>query len=416
MGKFSIIYVLGLSMLVSYALLNMNTSGTDSVKNFSVYFGRTLTHDVAVSGANIGCSNVFWDSTYNTPYVNVPYQGGILNVRFTTAGNRKYVVSVGKATIGRDTFLDTVVAQLRNQTLARYSWFTNLEANRGGTGTTWSTGDTSWGPAHTNDKFNISGSPVFMKKATAWQSAVPKKNTAVWAGGYEWGFKIPYPTSLADFVAAATDSVNGRSIVGQDAYLEFRTDSTIRLRVPGTGYDSTFGNASTFSKNGAFAVLRANLYVSGTLVGDLAVGAVAAGAGAGGNVYITGDIKYKTDPRVNPASTDKLGLYAENDVTVTYDNSNPPAYQNRRVDGSIFSLTGEFNVQDHNKWAPRGTLTTFGAMMQYYRGAIGVINPGSGTLLSGYYKNFRYDERLATSPPKYFPAMGRYSLYAWREN
>lgn len=408
MGKSALIYVVGLSMLVSYALLNMNRSGNDSVKNFSVYYGRTVAHDIAVSGANIGCNEAFWDSSYVTPYRDIAFLGGTMNVTFTSAGNAKYVTSVGKINLGGLTFRDTVVAQLRNQTLARYSWFTNQEANRGGTPTTWNTGDSAWGPTHTNDKFNINGSPVFMKKATAWQSAVPRRNDAVWAGGYEWGFKIPYPDNLNDFVTAAT-SVNGRSVAGNDAYLNFLPAGSIRLRVPSTGYDSTFANANAFSPIGAFAVTGANLYVEGTVAGDLAVGAV----GAGGNVYITGNIEYKTDPRIYPASTDKLGVYAQNDVTITYDNTHPSDYFDRKVEATVFSLTGEFNVQDY-KNDPRGTLFTFGAMMQYYRGGVGVIK--AGALDGGYYKNFRYDERLATNPPKFFPSMGRYALYSWREN
>jgi len=407
---------MGLSMLVSYALLNMNTSGTDSVKNFSVYYGRSTAHDIATSGANIGCSEAFWDSNYSTPYNNISFLGGKMNVSFAVAGDRKYVTSIGSLTIGPTTYRDTVVAQLRNQTLARYAWFTNLEANRGGQGTSWSTGDTAWGPAHTNDKFNINGKPVFMKKATAWQSAVPAHNTAVWAGGYQWGFKIPYPTDMNGFVTAAMDPINGRSVVGTDAILDFNAGGSVRLRVPGMGRDTTFANAAAFSTNGAFVVKGANLYVQGTLVGNLAIGAVSASLTGGGNVFITGNIRYNTDPRITPSSTDKLGIYATDDVTVTYDPAHPVDYYDRRIDGSVFTLTGEFNVQDYKSYPVRGTLTTYGAMMQYYRGAVGEVNPGSGTLKSGYYKNYRYDERLAKNPPKFFPATGRYTLYAWREN
>jgi len=412
MGKLSMIYVIGLGILVGYVILNMNTSGNDAVKNFSLYYGRTVAHDIAVSGANIGCSEAFWDQAYVIPYSNVDFLGGKMNVTFAVAGNRKYVRSIGSVDIGPAKIRDTVVAQLRNQTLARYAWFTNLEANRGGQITSWSTGDTAWGPAHTNDKFNINGSPAFMKKATAWQSAVPKKNTAVWAGGYQWGIKIPYPTNLDNFVTAAIDPANGRSVNGEDAYLTFNSSGSINLRVPTTGYDSTFANANQFSANGAFVVLGANLFVEGTLVGDIAIGAV----GVGSSVNITGDIRYNTNPLINPASTDKLGIYAENDITVTYDKSNPAAYYNRMIDGSIFTLTGEFNVQDAKDDPPRGPLTTLGAMMQYYRGEVGVVIPGTQVLTSGYSKNFRYDDRLVENPPKYFPAMGRYLLYSWREN
>lgn len=416
MGKSSIIYVMGLSMLVSLALLNMNSSSTDAVQNFSLYYSRTVAHNIAVSGANIGCSDVFRDSSYVTPYSNIDFLGGKMNIWFTSAGNQKFVTSVGSLNFGPVHVRDTIIAQLRNQSLARYAWFTNFEANRGGQITSWSTGDTAFGPAHTNDKFNINGTPAFMKKATAWQSAVPKKNDAVWAGGYEWGIKIPYPNNLTSFINAATDPLNGRSVVNKDAVLNFNASGSIRLQVPTAGYDSTFANADAFAKNGAFAVLGGNLTVHGTVVGDLAIGAVTTPLMGGGNVYVDGDIKYKTDPRLYPTSTDQLVMYAENDITVTYDHLNPALYYNRQIDASIFSLTGEFNVQDYKTDPPRGTLQTYGALMQYYRGAVGDINPGNGTLKSGYYKGFHFDERLTKKPPKYFPSTGRYLLYSWREN
>lgn len=412
MGKAALIYVIGLSFIVGYGLLNINSAGTDAVSNYTEYYANTLTRNIAASGANIGCSDLFLQPTFNTPYNNIAFNGGRMNVKFAVSGNKKFVISIGSLQLGPNTYTDTIVAELHNESLAKYAWFTYFEANKGGQITSWSTGDTAFGPVHTNDKFNINGEPVFMKKATAWQSAVPKKNDAVWGGGYEWGIKIPYPTDLNDFVTAAQSS-DGRAIVGNDAYLTLNPGGTLNLRIPDTGIDTTFASATAFATNGAFAVIGANLYVEGTLMGDLAIGAVT-GGGSGGNVYITGDIRYKTDPRVDPTSTDKLGIYSENDIQVTYDDSNPAAYQNRKVDASLFTLTGVFEVEEAKKFAPRGMLTTYGAMMQYYRGEIGKVVGGG--LQHGYNKNFRYDERLEKSPPRFYPSGGRYTLFSWREN
>lgn len=404
-------------MLVAYALMNMNASGTDSVKNFTTYYGRTVAHDIAVSGANIGCSDIFFDSTYSTPYTNVDFLNGKMNVTFSSAwGNRKYVRSIGSIDMGPVHIRDTVIAQLRNFSLARYAWLTNNEANKGGQTTTWSTGDTAWGPAHTNDKFNINGQPRFFKKATSVGNPVPANPPAtIFQGGFQKGIYIPYPTNLDIFVSAAL-SPSGRAVIGRDAILTFNAAGTIRLQVPTVAYDSTFANATQFTANGAFVVQGGNLSVRGTVEGNLAIGAVTAPLLGGGNVFVTGDIIYKTDPRISPWSTDKLGIYATKDITVTYDNSAPLDYFNRKIDASIFSLTSEFKVQDAKLYPPRGTLNTYGAMMQYYRGVVGEVNPGSGTLKNGYNKGFHYDERLATNPPKYYPSMGRYLLYSWFEN
>lgn len=413
MGKASIIYVMGLSFIVSYGLLNINAAGTDAVDNFAIYYGRTMAHELASSGANIGCSDVFSDPTYMTPYDDVSFKGGTVDVTFTVNGNVKRVTSIGSILIGHQTVRDTVSVELRNQSLAKYAWFTNLEADRFGQPTSWSTGDSAWGPIHTNDKFNINGSPVFMKKATAWKSPVPVKNKALWAGGYEWGIKIPYPTDLNQFVSAASDPSNGRLVTNADAYLKMNTNGSVNLKVPTKGVDTTFASATALTPNGAFAVAGGDLYVEGTLTGDFAIGAVSQ-SGTGGAVYITGDILCHDDPRVNSESTDKLAIYAEDNIQVTYNPLNPMAYQDRMIEASIFTLTGDFEAQDAKSYPPRGTLTVFGSLMQYYRGAVG--NVIGGVLKNGYYKNFRYDERLLVSPPKYFPSTGRYLLFAWREN
>ncbi len=413
MGKSSIIYVLGLSFIVSYGLLNINAAGTDAVDNFAIYYGRTMAHEIASSGANIASADLFRDPDYNTPYVDIPFRGGTLNIRFAEMGNRKRVISIGEVQVGHRFERDTVIAELRNASLARWAWFTNFEANMSGMVTSWSTGDTAWGPAHTNDKFNINGKPVFMKKATAWATAVPTRNSALWAGGYEWGIKIPYPTNLNSFVAAASDPSHGRLVSGTDAFVEFQSSGAVTLEVPSTGLDTTFPSAQSFTDNGAFAVAGANLYVKGHMTGNLAIGAIAV-AGIGGKVYITDDLRYKDDPRTDPASKDKLVIYAENDITVTYDNSHPADYANRSIDASLFTLKGSFQVEDAKQYAPRGTLSVFGAMMQYYRGEVGKVVGSS--LVAGYSKNFRYDERLRDDPPLYFPSAGRYTLFAWREN
>jgi hypothetical protein len=54
MGKSSIVYVVGLSMLIAYGLLNISESSNASVDTYSDYYGRTMGHNIALAGANIG--------------------------------------------------------------------------------------------------------------------------------------------------------------------------------------------------------------------------------------------------------------------------------------------------------------------------------------------------------------------------
>ena len=58
---------------------------------------------------------------------------------------------------------DSIRAIFTNNTpISKYFWFTDDEQ-----GIYWITGDSVWGPIHTNGVIKINGSPVFMDKVTA---------------------------------------------------------------------------------------------------------------------------------------------------------------------------------------------------------------------------------------------------------
>ncbi len=64
---------------------------------------------------------------------------------------------------------------------------------------------------------------------------------------------------------------------------------------------------TTLAPNGVIYVEKGNVFVQGTLNGRLSI--VAAGKDKkAGSINITGDVKYNTDPRIDPTSTDMHGL------------------------------------------------------------------------------------------------------------
>ena len=50
--------------------------------------------------------------------------------------------------------------------------------------------------------------------------------------------------------------------------------------------------------------------------------------------------------------------------------------------------------------SPGGTLTVYGAIAQYYRGAVGTFSGGS--VASGYVKSYDYNYRLKNREPPFF--------------
>jgi hypothetical protein len=76
-----------------------------------------------------------------------------------------------------------------------------------------------------------------------------------------------------------------------------------------------------------------------------------------------------------------------------------PVVTNLRIEAAILSVQHSFTV-DNWDCGLLGTLTVNGAIAQKYRGVVQQFNGTS--LLSGYNKNYWYDDRLRYRSPPYF--------------
>jgi hypothetical protein len=79
--------------------------------------------------------------------------------------------------------------------------------------------------------------------------------------------------------------------------------------------------------------------------------------------------------------------------------TNDPIFKDVQVDAAILSLQHSF-IADNYDCGRLGTLTVNGAIAQKYRGTVGT---GSGsTILTGFVKNYNYDDRFRYRSPPYF--------------
>ncbi len=145
---------------------------------------------------------------------------------------------------------------------------------------------------------------------------------------------------------------------------------------------------------------------------------IAADAAAGKKITITGDIEYHT--KNNPAvATDQgvnlvapiVGLYA-NRVRV-----GTAAGSDVRIDALIMAGTanrtdGGFGADDYDE-RESGELIINGGLIQKVRGAVGTFR--GSTQVSGFTKDYYYDERLMDTPPPYFPTTGKYDMLSWKQ-
>jgi hypothetical protein len=85
------------------------------------------------------------------------------------------------------------------------------------------------------------------------------------------------------------------------------------------------------------------------------------------------------------------------------------------IHGTVLSKEGIFTVDDYDDYGvgPRGTATLLGGVITDNYGAFGLFNGSTGQSLSGYGRNFVYDQRMQQgSSPPYFPTLSIYTAFS----
>ncbi len=401
-GRAILFLVLGFSIIYLILGLNFGRLSTDSVKNYVTYYSSTNAHNIAVSGANLAANQIFFDPTWTTGYTNENYNGGTMNVSVNVLDafkNVRQIVSTGTY----QGYSSTVKVTLQPSSFSKFAYYSVYE-----NGIWWVTGDTVFGPFHTQDYLRVAGHPVYDGKVTILKSIIKYnyQSSPIFNGGFQQGVNLPLPTNGVANLENVANS-GGHTFTGHDTvYLTFVKDS-IRYRFAYNAPETTV-LTSSFAPNGTIVADNAVLRIKGTVSGQLTVGA--SGSNGYGNVYIDDNVVYNSDPRTNPNSTDLLGIVAKNNVLIT---DNVPNHNDVIIDGAIYAESGGFGAQNYSTRPISGTIYLLGGITQNSRAAVGTFN--SYGIVSGFYKNYRYDNRLMLSSPPYFPNTGAFEIVSWYE-
>jgi hypothetical protein len=413
MGKASILLVVGLGIFFLIGGLNLSSVSSRAYDNAMDYYEGGTARNIAVAGANIAANRLFttpplingnpWWPGYLTP---IKFQGGhfVVTVDSTSSidpssGSRRLTMR-STGTYNDSTF--TVLAIMRPSNFAKFAFFGGQSAANAW----WETGDSVFGPAHTQGVLRVTGRPYFGGKVTTKNGV-----DSSWAGhpnftaGIETGVNIPINTSYTKLITAALD--NGRIFTGdQDVFMKFQGDS-VRWHV-GANPDTT-SYIPSFSPNGAIVLSgKGNVHVDGVLKGRVTIGSVNT-APQKGKVFIAGDLVYNTDPTIDPSSTDMLGIVAYDEINIADNGA-----ELFKVNGSLFSYSKGVTVENYNS-RPQGILYTLGGWIceNVYPTSNGIARGVTGS--KGLKVNLHYDERFRTSAPPYFPTTNGYEILAWYE-
>ncbi|MCL0068934.1 PilX N-terminal domain-containing pilus assembly protein [Thermodesulfovibrionales bacterium] len=316
------------------------------------------------------------------------------------------ISSVGGAT-------RTIAMEVEVESFSRFAHFTNTEYMivGGVRRPVWFTSRSHLtGPIHTNSYFRISGDPIFDGPVSSVGDSIvyarggPPYDNPDFRQGLQLGVaEIEMPGDTADLKERA-EAQGGLLLTGNTA-VELLADGT--MNVTNARVNQGVTQNMPLPTNGVLYVQedrrgRGNLFISGILNGQLTVG-------SDDNIIITGNIRYHTDPRIDPTSQDMLGLVAEDNVIVSRH-----AGHDVEINASIMAIDGSFFAEGW-WWRPPGTLTVYGGIIQDSRGPVGTTDPRTGQGRSGFANDYHYDLRLMNNAPPFFPTTGDYVVLSWKE-
>ena len=403
MGKASLLMVIGFSTALLMIGSNISKVSSASMDNYLSYFRTSQAHNIAAAGTNLAARSLWENPTWRGGFSRKSYLGGFFNSSVTDLGaNQVQVVTTAE-------FMDevsTVAVLLQPSSFSRFGYYSNQEGN-----IWWITGDTVWGPMHTQDNIRVAGSPAFMQRVTSLKSLLKSKKTdsPQFLGGYEGGVNVAMPANLDPLKMAASNG--GKLFDGPDSlYLDFQANGQIKWK-QGSGEVWNIDNLNSFAPNGAIYINGGNVHVKGVLNGKVTVGAGGTnGNNKQGNIFIDDDITYYEHPKTG--SDDFLGLVAENNIVIA---DRPETRGDLKIRASMFCRSGGVTAENYQGRPVEGKIELIGGIQQNKRGAVGTFSGSPPQRVSGYLKNYQYDDRLMFDAPPYFPSTGNYEIVSWFE-
>lgn len=414
MGKASVLLVMGYVAMLLMSGVLMSDMSVQAYENGLRYYQGVKGRNIAIAGANIAANYIFryppnvngngWFAGYSTP---VSFDGGTFAVIVDSTSSIDPLSGERRLTLCSTALYDDsttkVIVTMRQSNFAKFAVYAGTSA----AAVYWATGDSAFGPVHVQGTLKTHGTPYFGGKVTTMNGV----DSTSWGGhpvfnaGVENGVNIPLNKNyqrLRDKAASGGKLFTGNG----DLYLKFRGDSIAWHR--GSNPDTT-SLLSTFAPNGAIALNNSNgvLHVEGTVKGRYTIGSLDTQSVSRGTIMIDNDVRYTTDPRTNPGSTDMLGIVAHNSITIKDNSATMGA--NFTVMAALFSYANTIQVENYNT-RPLGILWSLGGWTVQDLAAT-----TNSSITRGLSVNIRFDERFRTTAPPFFPTTNAYEILAWYE-
>src|SRR3989338_8948602 len=149
MGRNSIFLVIGFTFVFLMTARNLSTVSTEAFKNAITYYEGSMGHHIAQTGANFACNQIFLTPNWREGYSDVEFAGGTFSVTAAGIPNTDRVQIVTTAYSGGKTY--TIKILLQPSLFSKFAYYSDNEPSN----INWVTGDTVWGPYHSNTKLYV---------------------------------------------------------------------------------------------------------------------------------------------------------------------------------------------------------------------------------------------------------------------
>ncbi len=412
-GKGALIFVAGFAMVFGLYTAKLNKLAVGASDNFNYHYVNQLVHENAMTAMNIAINDIWANSTGTASYT-ITANSCTSSVSVYTAGLDTVIAkTVTRGWVFDDEYfiqnnlamqiVDSMTAIFTyNIPVSKFFWYSNIEGH-----IYWVSGDTSWGPIHTNDRFRTSGAPVFYGKVTAQAGITPgptdPSSQANFYGGWEVGTSAGLPTDMSHLVTAATDGNNGEpmntvSLYDKNLRLTFLSNGTVRRKVGTADWDTV--TVAEIAPTGVLYNTK-KIRVKGTLDGQITLYSKDV-------IKVDNDMVYAVNPLDDPSSDDLLGLVCDGDVLITDNTANN---NDCHLHASVMAISGSFGAENYSGRPYSGALHVVGSLAQDRRGPVGTF----GWTTTGFSKRYHYDPRLATQSAPRYPYVRMLTLASWWE-
>jgi len=418
--------VMGMSSLFIVYTSNMISTANKTVDFYTSYYQNNVAENMATSAVNVACNAIYTSVVNKTLVWTTGFDLSNFYENATNSPTNRVVATVTQK--GTDTLIllctayygdsvRSIRVRLHASQYSKYGAFYNASSAQ------FATGDTLDGPTHFNTYCYTFGSPVFLGKVSCLKGLSKSGSPAnpQFLGGFDSGVSIPLSI---DVTGVAADAVGGHIFAGTVAQpyiavdLTLNADGTATYKTKTASSTSglataTYGAATTSSlatlaPNGVILAQKGNITMRGTLNGKATIAALAGGGGSTvGNVYIDNNVVYNSDPKINPASTDMLGIVSESSTTVTYNNTRGDI----TIMGSIMCQNTGLVVDQFSSYSTIHTMHIYGGVIAQDVQATAVYSGTTPT--KGYSYSQNYDPRFLNFAPPHFPLTNTYEVLSW---